>query len=101
SAALAGRQARHALLDAVLEADGEQCLAGGLGRKAAQRERELDVLERREGGDEARLLTDVADVVAAELGAPGPVELRDVRAEDGDQPLVGKLEPPEDVQQRR
>ena len=69
--------------------------------EAAQREHELDVLERRQMRHEPRLLPDVGDLLAAQRRTGGAVERRQLHALDRDRAGVGEREPGEHVQQRR
>ena len=68
---------------------------------AAQLERDLRVLAGAEERDEADRLADERDRAPPQLGAAGTVEARQRHAVDEHVPLVGKVEPGEEVQQRR
>ena len=75
--------------------------SGRVSSAAAQRERELDVLERGEVRHEAGLLADVRDLLAAQPRARRAVERGQLGAVDGHGAGGRQLEPGEDVQQRR
>ena len=75
--------------------------SGRVSSAAAQRERELDVLERGEVRDEPGLLADVGDLLAAQLRARRAVERGQLGAVDGHGAGVRQLEPGEQVQERR
>ncbi len=78
-----------------------QSAAGRGSVDAAERQRELDVLERREVADEPGLLADVGDRGAPPRRPFGAVEGGEERAVDLDLAGVGQLEPGEQVQEGR
>src|SRR5262249_15090348 len=82
--ALAGREAVDRVAEPLLEADGAEPFACALGRDAAKREAELDVLERGEVRDETRLLGDERDAAAAEGGKLGARQRLERAAGDDD-----------------
>ena len=68
--------------------------------RTAEGERQLDVLGRGKMGDEAGLLTDVRDALAAERRARGTVERRQLDAVDRHGARIRKVEPGQQVEQR-
>src|SRR5581483_4130157 len=100
---LALRQPGDPLRHALAEPDRlerVQRVAPRVGR-APKHQRELDVLERGQVRDEARLLPDVRDRAAPRRRATGAVERGQLDAVDLDRSGVRKLEAGEEVQQRR
>jgi hypothetical protein len=90
---------------APLQADDPQRRADALtpipARQVGQQERQLDVLEGRQDGDEVVELEDEPDVVGAPAGRLGVGHPADVLAADLDVARGGRIQAGDEVQQRR
>ena len=100
---LAARELRGPMRAPVAEADRrDQPLDPlGVGLHAGDRERQHDVLLRRQHRDQVEELEDEAELVAAQLGERGVVEPGDLRAVERDRARGRPVEPGEDVHQGR
>ena len=101
ASALARGKSRDTLLDAILEPDGDECLAGTVSGTIAQRESQLDVFQRAERGDQPGLLADIPNVIAAKPGPCRPIEAFHLRTENDDRTRSRELEPGQEMQERR
>ena len=99
--ALARRELGHGSLGVLFQADGGDRLRRGVRRQPAQLEPDLRVLASAEERHEADRLADERDRAPPQLGASRPVESRERYPIDEDVALVGKVEPGEEVEQRR
>src|SRR4051812_48338210 len=95
------REPRDTLARALGEPDGFECRQCALPRirDPAERQRELDILERREMRNEARLLTDICDGRAAMCGARLSIERRQLGAGRFDRSGIRQLETREQMQE--
>ncbi|ELZ29211.1 putative hydrolase [Halosimplex carlsbadense 2-9-1] len=102
--ALAARQLRGAVVEAVAEADPREQVRGALAALAAvdalEDQRQRDVLDGGQPRHEVERLEDEADRPAAGPRALGVGQRRDVLAVDPDDSPGGRVEPADEVQER-